>query len=116
LELIAEAHQSGARIFKACECLGISVRTMKRWKSGCIQDMRKNAPKVIHSKLSEEEEQEIITVCCAKEFADLTPYEIYVILLDRMIYIASISTVYRVLRKHKRRETDTGRRNYRQQV
>jgi transposase len=48
LELIEEAHQSGARIFKACECLGISVCTMKRWKSGCIQDMRKNAPKVIH--------------------------------------------------------------------
>lgn len=100
LELITEAHRNGARLFKACECLGISVRTMKRWKSGHIQDMRKNAPKLIHSKLSEAEEQEIIRVCCAKEFADLTPYEIYVILLDRMIYIASISTMYRVLRKH----------------
>jgi transposase InsO family protein len=73
---------------------------MKRWKSGRVHDMKKNAPETVRSKLSEAEETEIISVCFAKEFADLTPYEIYVILLDRMIYIASISTMYRVLRKH----------------
>lgn len=100
IELIEEAKTEGARISKACDCLEISVRTFKRWKSGKIIDQRKGAEKHIPKKLTQEERQAIIDACCSREYQDLTPYEIQVILLDAKIYIASVSTFYRVLRAH----------------
>jgi len=100
VELIVEAKTAGARVFKACEVLEISVRTFKRWKSGNMLDCRKGAPKNVKRKLSSEERSKIIAVCCAREYQDLTPYEIQVILLDIKIYLGSVSTFYRVLREN----------------
>jgi len=97
--LIKEAKDAGARIFKACEVLDISVRTLKRWKSGNTQDIRKGAVKSVPIKLSEKERQAIIDVCCQKEYQDLTPYEIQVMLLDAKFYLGSVSTFYRILRE-----------------
>ena len=96
--LIEEAKTKGARISKACDCLEISVRTFKRWKSGRIIDQRKGSEKNIPKKLTSEERQAIIDACCSKEYQDLTPYEIQVILLDAKVYLGSVSTFYRVLR------------------
>jgi len=100
VELIEEAKAAGARIFKACEVLEISVRTFKRWKAGNTQDRRKGAAKVVKKRLSDDERALIVNICCKKEYQDLTPYEIYVILLDIKIYVGSISSFYRVLRQH----------------
>ena len=117
MSLIAEAKRDGARVFKACEALSISERTYKRWKNESLKDKRKGSSKSIPSKLSMAEEQEILSWCCKKEFADLTPYEIYVILLDMGIYIASVSTIYRVLSKynlvHFRGNTRRASKSYR---
>jgi transposase-like protein len=90
IDLVEEAKEQGARISKACGCLGISVRTFKRWKSGRIIDQRKGAEKHIPKKLTQEERQAIIDACCSREYQDLTPYEIQVILLEKKIYIASV--------------------------
>lgn len=110
--LIEEAKANGARVFKACEVLEISTRTFKRWKSGKTQDLRKGSEKSVPKKITEEERKRIIETCCSKEYQDLTPYEIYVILLDIKIYIGSISTYYRVLREenlvHHRGNTRKG--------
>lgn len=104
IELIEEAHSSGARYFKACQVLKISVKTFQRWRSDgkATLDKRKGA---IRSKpsfaLSESEEQEILDICHKKEFATLAPAQIVPKLADRGIYLASESTFYRVLKKHK---------------
>ena len=62
IELIDEAVSNGARRFKACETLGISVRTTIRWKDNSAGDKRKGASKSVPRKLSEEEQQEILNV------------------------------------------------------
>ena len=115
--LIEEAKTEGARISKACDCLEISVRTFKRWKSGRIIDQRKGSEKNIPKKLTSEERQAIIDACCSKEYQDLTPYEIQVILLDAKVYLGSVSTFYRVLRSenmvHFRGNTRKGTKKHR---
>ena len=100
-ELIDEAYRDGARLFKACKVLEISVSTFRRWKTGNYKDQRKGAKKDVPRKLSEEERQEIIDVCCSEEYKDDNPYEIHSSLLDKGKYIASISSFYRVLRDEK---------------
>lgn len=97
--LIKEAQNSGARLWKACEVLDISVSTFRRWSAGHLKDNRKGSLKNIPRKLTLEEEQLIVDVCCSKEYKDDNPYKIHASLLDKGVYIASISSFYRVLRK-----------------
>lgn len=103
VELIEEAHSSGARYSKACEVLKISAKTFQRWRSDGVKtlDKRKEA---LRSKpsfaLSDEEEQEILNICHTKEFSSLPPGQIVPALADMGIYLGSESTFYRVLKKH----------------
>ena len=53
------------------------------------------------NKLSAHEKQEILEVVNSKEYASLPPTQIVPKLADKGIYIASESSFYRVLRKHK---------------
>ena len=100
VELIEEAVTNGARLFKACEVLDISVRTYYRWKSNPNGDMRKGASKRIPRKLTAIEKKEILDTACSNRFADTNPYQIVAILLEEGTYIASPSSFYRVLRDH----------------
>jgi putative transposase len=105
--LIKEATKSGARLKKACDAMELSVSTYRRWERGKLQDKRKGAKKDIPRKLSETEKQEILEICCSADYKDMNPYEIHATLFDEGIYIASISSFYRVLReknliKHRR--------------
>ena len=101
IEAIQEAVQSGARKEKACETIGISLRTIERWEKNLV-DRRKGPKKVPHNKLTFEEEEEIFRIVNRNEFADFNPWEIVVILLDKYkMYIASESTIYRILKKRK---------------
>ena len=45
--LVQEAVSSGARLFKACEIIGLSIRTLQRWREGgkIKRDLRKEAAK-----------------------------------------------------------------------
>ena len=99
VELIEEAVENRARLFKACEVLKISTATFYRWKNGGGIDKRKGAAKRVVGKLTEGEKQNIINVACEERFKDKTPYEIVAILLDEGIYLSSVSTFYRILRK-----------------
>ena len=97
--LIEEAQNNGARQWKACEVLEISVSTFRRWRAGNLKDLRKGAFKQVPRKLTNEEEQSIVDICCSKKYKDDNPYKIHASLLDIGQYIASISTFYRVLKK-----------------
>jgi putative transposase len=106
VDLIEEAVNSGARLFIACKEAEISTRTYKRWiesygENGEHIDKRTIAihPEP-HNKLSQEEKQGIINIVNLPEFSSLPPSQIVPILADRGLYIASESTIYRVLREY----------------
>ena len=102
IDLIAQAQNSGARQKKACEVIGISTKTIQRWESSsCAEDGRlvaKHAPK---NKLSEMEYQRVLKVANSAEYGHLPPSQIVPKLADKGVYIASESTVYRILNKEK---------------
>ncbi|MGH9439914.1 MAG: IS3 family transposase, partial [Terriglobia bacterium] len=98
VELIDEAVLAGARRFKACEVLELSVRTYERWKGGAHVDRRKGSHRKLRRKLTESERKQFIEVACSERFQDCTPYEIVAILAQEGIYLASVSTCYRILR------------------
>ena len=104
VELIKEAVDSGAALYKACAELGISKRTYNRWKntdSDYIDKRTICARPEPANKLTKEERQEILDICNTEEFASKTPSEIVPMLADRGSYIASESTFYKVLKEAK---------------
>ncbi len=104
VELIDEARVAGARLKTACDILGISDRTYQRWtRGGSTKEdkrpiMERPTPK---NKLSETERAEVIKIANGPEFVDLTPHQIVPKLADKGEYIASESTIYRILREEK---------------
>lgn len=104
VELIDEARASGARLKPACDELNISERTYQRWtKNGKIRtDKRPTAMRPTpKNKLSQEERNEIIKTVNSPSFADLSPTQIVPKLADEGKYLASESTIYRILREKK---------------
>jgi len=99
LELFDEAVQSGARQSKACEILDMSTRTINRWAENTAGDKRSSAKKQPSNKMSQPEEEQIVSICCGERFRNSTPNEIVAILAEEGEYIGSESTMYRVLRK-----------------
>ncbi|EAO9488649.1 IS3 family transposase, partial [Brevibacillus sp. AY1] len=73
ISLIQEAVEAGARERLACKELGLTQRTLQRWRQyGAREDGRPNAkrPEPAH-KLSEDEEQQILDVIHQPEFQSL---------------------------------------------
>lgn len=102
VNLIKEAVTAGARRSKACNVVGVSVRTLQRWERGNTQvqvDGRKAAAscRQTKNKLSISERQIILDIANSQKFANLTPNQIVPMLADQGCYIASESTFYRVL-------------------
>jgi transposase InsO family protein len=65
--------------------------------------------------MSEQEEENIVSMCCSRRFKDMAPNEIVAILAEEGVYIASEATMYRVLRKRgllkHRTESKPGRKS-----
>jgi transposase InsO family protein len=105
VELIDEAHANGARLFMACKELGISIRTRQRWLRDASartvnEDGRKNAVREKPAgALSEEERRRILEVANSLEYASRPPAQIVADLADKGEWLASESTIYRVLRE-----------------
>lgn len=100
LEGIVEAERAGARLAQACAVVGLSLRTVQRWrKGGGGTDKRTtNAHPTPVNALSPAERSEVLRVMNTAEFRDLSPNQIVPQLADRGIYVASESTMYRILR------------------
>jgi len=100
--LVNEAVETGARRYKACKILGISVRTLQRWeKKPEIEDQRQGPKSKPENSLSEAEKQLIIAVATSPWFRDLSPSQIVPILAEKGVYIGSEASFYRVLREHR---------------
>lgn len=102
IKLIFEAQESGARQSKACGIMGITPKTLQRWRQpDNLQDGRLDAVHEPQTKLSELERQRIIKVANDPEYANLSPSKIVPTLADKGCYIASESSFYRVLKDEK---------------
>ena len=98
--LIDEAISQGASAKAACACLGISTRTLARWRQK-KEDGRKTRRHIPRNKLSEAERQRVLQLVNSQEFKDLPPSQIVPILAEQGHYAASESTMYRILRAEK---------------
>jgi len=89
----------------ACRELGISIRTRQRWlrdaAAGTVNtDGRKNAVREKPSgTLSEEERARVLEVANSPEYASRPPAQIVAALADKGEWLASESTIYRILRE-----------------
>ena len=101
IRLIDEARSNGARQKQACAIIGITPKTLQRWSQAEKKGDGRLSPK--HSpinKLSEVERQHIIHICKQTQYANLSPRSLVPVLADQGIYIASESTIYRILKAH----------------
>ena len=99
MTLVREAVDAGVRKSEACQRVGISERTFQRWRLRA-DDRRPTTPRPVpKNKLSAEEEQQVLAICHEPRFASLPPAQIVPALADEGRYIASESTIYRVLRR-----------------
>ena len=94
---VDEAIRAGARLRPACAEAGLSERTMQRWRKN-DEDRRGRVTRSPSNRLSEEEVTKVLAVVNSPEFRDSSPKQIVPTLADRGEYLASESTIYRVLR------------------
>jgi len=101
LKLLDEAVQSGARLARACDLLGLAARTVQRWRHQGEQGFdRRFGPKTPpRNRLTPGERQKVLDAAHRPEHVDLSPKQIVPRLADDGIYLASESTFYRVLRE-----------------
>lgn len=100
LVLHDEAVAAGASSEAACEVIGLSARTVARWKdeaNGGDDNRAGPRPSPAH-KLTEAERAKIVETANSAEFRDVSPNQIVPLLANRGVYLASESSFYRVLR------------------
>lgn len=104
LTAIAAAQGSGARLAQACRVVGISARTVERWRDQPEGDDSRCGPhRRPHNALSPIEEAQVVSVLTSSRYAGLSPKQLVPQLADEGLYLASESTMYRVQRRHRLR-------------
>lgn len=93
ITLIQDAVAAGAREAAACRELGLTQRTLQRWrKQGGTIDGRPHAKRrVPANKLSEAEEKQVLEVLQQPQYRSLPSSQIVPALADEGTYIASES-------------------------
>ena len=104
LDLIGQACGSGARLHKACALIGLDARTVQRWRrpghqQGDLRVAGKRRITVPPNKFSQAERQAALALVNSDQFKDLPPSQIVPRLADQGRYVASESSLYRLLRE-----------------
>ena len=93
-ELLTQAGVSRAR---ACALVGRSRASHYRAKNPAPASVPKPQPKPQPRALREDERAAVLGALHSDRFIDSAPAEVYATLLDEGIYLASVSTMYRLL-------------------
>lgn len=103
LQSFDDAVRAGARRGVAAKKVGLSLRTIERWREQREggEDRRRGPVTPPANRLSEAERAKILEIATAKEYRDLSPKLIVPKLADQGVYLASESSFYRVLRDAK---------------
>lgn len=100
LGLVEEAARTGARSAIACEQIGLSLRCLQRWRvPGSNGDRRCGPKQQPANALSPKEREVVLATVNSAEYSELSPSQIVPRLADAGRYLASESTMYRILRE-----------------
>lgn len=100
---VDEATRSGARLSAACKTVGLSSRAIQRWKREADggEDRRQGPRTKPGNSLSRRERERVVEIMNSPAFRDQPPKQIVPQLADQGVYVASESTMYRILREEK---------------
>jgi putative transposase len=100
LAAVAEAQAAGARLDRACSLVGISVRTVERWRARPGgQDGRCGPRRRPTNALTPSEQARLAAIMTSPQYARMSPKQLVPRLADEGIYLASESTLYRLQRR-----------------
>lgn len=95
---VAEAVASGATIEAACRGIGLSARTLERWKKEPEAGDRRAGPKSTPAHaLTDEERKQIVALATSPEYRNISIRQLVPRLADKGHFVASESSFYRVL-------------------
>ena len=95
---IDAAVAAGARRREAARLVGLSGRTLERWRGAHPVDVRYGPKQAPAHRYTEAERRLICTTVTQQAYRDCSPHQIVPRLADTGVYLASESTIYRVLR------------------
>ena len=97
--LIEAAVDAGARRGPACRVVGLSVRTVERWRADPAgEDARHGPHHQPANALTPVERRTILHTVTSAVYRDRSPHQIVPLLADTGRYLGSESTIYRILR------------------
>src|SRR3989338_7928376 len=100
LAALSEAQRAGARLQIACQVIGLSARTIQRWKRHPdVDDRRCGARHSPGNALSAREETQVLDLLTSAEYGHLSPKQLVPRLGGQGRYLASESTMYRLRRR-----------------
>jgi transposase InsO family protein len=100
LGLIDAAQRAGARLSSACRVLGLSTRTIERWRARPDGDDGRVGPHhAPPNALTDAERARLVGVMTSVQYAGLSPKQLVPRLADQGVYLASESTLYRLRRR-----------------
>jgi putative transposase len=98
--LVQTAVEAHAEQWEACDIVGVDPRTLQRWREDVDQGDRRTTPKKpLPNQLTPHENAAILALVNTPAYRNLTPNEIVPLLADQGRYLASASTIYRLLRR-----------------
>jgi putative transposase len=101
LDAVAEAQRGGARLDEACRVVGVSARTIERWRTRPGGADRRVGPlRRPPNALSPQEEARVLAVMASPQYAGLSPKQLVPQLADEGRYLVSESTMYRLQHRH----------------
>jgi putative transposase len=104
LGLIGEAQAAGARLAPSCRVVGLSTRTVERWRrEPDSEDNRRGPHQQPGNALTAAEEAQVLAVMTSARYAGLSPKQLVPQLADEGLYLASESTMYRLQRRNSLR-------------
>ena len=83
---------------KACDLTGKSRATVYRRRGGIRSGCRERRPAAPNA-LSAGEREELLAVLDSPRFQDKAPRQVWALLIDEGVYLASVATMYRLLRE-----------------
>lgn len=95
---IETAVVAGARRGAACTVVGLSARTLERWRGTHPTDERHGCKHAPANRYTDADRRRICTTVTQRAYRDLSPHQIVPRLADAGVFLASESTIYRVLR------------------
>jgi len=102
LDTISDGLAQGARLEAVCRRLGISARTVQRWRTPELAEDRRAGPRTApKNSLTSAERRRVLELANSEEFRNLSPKQMVPRLADRGQFLASESTIYRLLRQHE---------------